>query len=56
VSCGPSATRVDPHKQVVYFLKEGVAVSPSGQRLRIRGAVLDLEEYELLASFDVQQT
>jgi len=53
VSCAPQKTKIDSHKQVVYFLERGHAVRPGGQRLRMRGARLDMEEFELVASFSV---
>ena len=54
VSCAPQTTGLDSHKQVVYFLERGVPVHTARQRLCVRGARLDLEEYELVASFCVQ--
>jgi len=53
VSCAPQTKQIDSHKQVVYFLERGHSVRPGGQRLRMRGARLDMEEFELVASFSV---
>lgn len=53
VSCAPQRTRLDSHKQVIYFLEEGVAVEPGRQRLAVKHLRLDMEEYEVLAAFAV---
>jgi hypothetical protein len=54
VSCAPQRTRLDSHKQVIYFLAEGVAVAPGRQRLAVKHLRLDMQEYEVLAAFEVQ--
>ena len=54
MSCAPKTTGLDSHKQVIYFLERGVSVHTGQQRLCVRGARLDLEEYELVASFCVE--
>jgi hypothetical protein len=54
VSCGPRRDELDSHKQVVYFLEQGVAVRPGEQRLRVKGLRLDMEAFEVLAAVAVE--
>lgn len=54
MSCGPRRDELDSHKQVVYFLEQGVAVRPGEQRLRVKGLRLDMEAFEVLAAVAVE--